>query len=98
MKELIDILVHTFLTGNIQVLTALSLLSVLVQCGLFWVSTHVAKNISVVRDNHLAHMQTSLDRIDKKLDDHVLWHVEEARAFLHRELTKREFITPGEHP
>jgi hypothetical protein len=43
----------------------------LVGTGIGWLYTVIAN----LRDNHMKHVQDSLNRIEEKLDNHLSWHL-----------------------
>ena len=36
----------------------------------------VWRNLEQVRSNELSHLQATLDRVEEKLDAHLLWHAD----------------------
>lgn len=62
----------------------------------------IAWLVRALTKNHLEHMcealqrvEYSINRVDRNISDHILWHVEEARARTRREPLKQEFEVPN---
>ena len=62
-----------------EIMAILSILGVVVAVVVFIIDSRVNRMYRELKPNHGTSMRDAIDRIERKIDDHIHWHLEDKK-------------------